>query len=445
MYNRWLTASHNYPHHAQRTRVLDTILHGSSISFTGARESTERYTCPNLSSSKDDPGVIDNWLLDEVKAKRIAGPFDVAPPGIFVSPLGLVAKKPTGYRVIHHLSYPRSSYKESINSNINDLPFKLTRFQDAIDAISILGPGTLMSKIDIKAAYRCVPIRTQDQLLLGMRWQNKWYYDKALPFGLKSSCYIWNDISMIANWVAKETLGIDNLFVYVDDYLVAHGPIPLAKAKVIRDLIVHLFQWLGLPISLNKLEGPSTIIIFLGIEIDTAMMMVRLPAAKLDSLRALVESWLTKKACTQKELRSLIGRLSHASQVVRASRLFITRLIKFHAVTSHITSHVRIGSEVTKDLLWWSMYLKEWNGTSFGYKKWVSSEQINLYTDACTIGCGATFGDHWFSYQWSETDKGSATINDGLSMPYLELLAIVIAISTWSKQLANMQIIIHCD
>ena len=47
-------------------------------------------------------------MVKEIKAGRVAGPFDISPfPNLQISPLGLVPKKKVGeYRVIHHLSYP---------------------------------------------------------------------------------------------------------------------------------------------------------------------------------------------------------------------------------------------------------------------------------------------------------------------------------------------------
>ena len=42
-----------------------------------------------------------------------------------------------------------------------------------------------MAKIDIKAAYRMVPVHPQDCHLFGMMWEDKVYVDAALPFGLR--------------------------------------------------------------------------------------------------------------------------------------------------------------------------------------------------------------------------------------------------------------------
>ena len=49
------------------------------------------------------------------------------------------------------------------------------------------GPGSLLAKLDIRSAYRIVPVLLADRPLLGMRWEGALYFDTALPFGLRSA------------------------------------------------------------------------------------------------------------------------------------------------------------------------------------------------------------------------------------------------------------------
>ena len=51
-----------------------------------------------------------------------------------------------------------------------------------------------------------------------------------------------------------------------------------------QDICRHL----GIPLAKEKVEGPTTCITFLGIEIDE---QVRLPMAKVEQLRVLLEEW----------------------------------------------------------------------------------------------------------------------------------------------------------
>ena len=49
-----------------------------------------------------------------------------------------------------------------------------------------LGKGSLIAKIDIKAAYRLIPVAPKDRFYLGMKWEDKVYIDAMLPFGPKN-------------------------------------------------------------------------------------------------------------------------------------------------------------------------------------------------------------------------------------------------------------------
>ena len=80
--------------------------------------------------------------------------------------------------------------------------------------------------------------------------------------------------------------------------------------------------------SSSKIEGPSTTLSFLGICLDTTRMEVRLPEGKLAQLLMLLLEWRAKRKCKQRDLLSLIGRLSHVSTVVLTGRIFLRRMIE---------------------------------------------------------------------------------------------------------------------
>jgi len=51
-----------------------------------------------------------------------------------------------------------------------------------------------------------------------------------------------------------------------------------------------------MPIEPNKNKGPATIITFLGLQLDTDKLEIRLPLDKLKKVKALVASWRGRKA-----------------------------------------------------------------------------------------------------------------------------------------------------
>lgn len=96
----------------------------------------------NLVSSLKHPHIIDDELSKEVRAQRIAGPFDTPPlPNLQYSGVGVVPKKTGGWQMIMHLSVPAGS---SINVGINKEEFTLhySTIDDAVRMVNKLGRNT---------------------------------------------------------------------------------------------------------------------------------------------------------------------------------------------------------------------------------------------------------------------------------------------------------------
>ena len=82
-------------------------------------------------------------------------------------------------------------------------------------------------------------------------------------------------------------------------------------------MITDLCKNLGLPLATEKVESPSTLLVFLGILLDSTKMEMRLPDQKLQNLKTTITDWLEKKAATKRDMLSLIGPLSYATKVVQ--------------------------------------------------------------------------------------------------------------------------------
>ena len=100
---------------------------------------------------------------------------------------------------------------------------------------------------------------------------------------------------------------------------------------------------------------------FLGIQLDSTLMELRLPAVKLLQLKSLIASWLDEKAATKRDLQMIIGHLSHATIVVQPRRTFIRGLIEAPKIPKR-PNHWDLNCQA--DLAWCNMFLDKWNGTS---------------------------------------------------------------------------------
>ena len=153
------------------------------------------------------------------------------------------------------------------------------------------------------------------------------------------------------------------MFHYLDDFLVIGNPAS-ADCDAQLAIVLAAFKLHGIPIAPEKLEGPTSCLTFLGIELDTVAMEMRLPQAKLIELRTLVQSWSRKRSCEKRELSSLIGKLQHASKVVRPGRTFLRRMFEQLVVAKKMHHHVRLNQSFRSDLAWWEVFLVTWNGVS---------------------------------------------------------------------------------
>jgi len=141
--------------------LIDNLRRGCAIGYKGPQFT---YLASNLESASQQPNVIDATLKEECEAGRILGPFDKPPlPNFRTSGLGLVPKHHDngGWRIIYHLSAPPA---HSINDYIDPHSYSLSycTIDDAYKILNELGPGALMSKINLKNAFRLVPVRPED-------------------------------------------------------------------------------------------------------------------------------------------------------------------------------------------------------------------------------------------------------------------------------------------
>ena len=59
----------------------------------------------------------------------------------------------------------------------------------------------------------------------------------------------------------------------------------LDKALIQKNILTSTFESLGVPLEYSKLEGPSSCMTFLGIEVDTESLQLSLPSDKLFTLK----------------------------------------------------------------------------------------------------------------------------------------------------------------
>ena len=261
-----------------------------------------------------------------------------------------------------------------------------------------------------------------------MSWKGKLYVDTVLPFGLRSAPKIFNALADTLQWIAEQQ-GVSFLRHFLDDFITAGSPNSDECHTNLSTLMATCDQ-LGFPMAADKLEGPTTCLIFLGIELDTVHAEMRLPSEKLSRLKTTLQKWLRLKTCQKRELQSLVGLLHDASIVVTPGRTFLRRLIDLIKSVHHRpgTSFLRLNLAARSDILWWHTFIGDWNGLSLMRSLQCQEPDIILTSDASgSWGCGAYYNSHWLQYPWTSLTRD-------YHITAKELLPIVLAVAVWGQQ-----------
>jgi hypothetical protein len=162
--------------------------------------------------------LTNTWRLNVTQGPLLApSPLPLYPTSLSSPSVQFLKKRLGKWRLIMHLSYPPGS---SVNNGIynNDFPLRYSTVYDAIDSVMRLGRGALMAKID-----RLCPVHPSDQNLLGVKWRGSFYFDRVIPFGLRSALFIFICLAEALQWIAIQQ-GVTHIHHYLDDFFVAGTP-----------------------------------------------------------------------------------------------------------------------------------------------------------------------------------------------------------------------------
>ena len=421
-------------HPPLRQFLVNGFSYGFRVGFVGERRAAQS---PNLKSALEQPQAFRNKLLEELDAGRIRGPFPRPPFRDFVCfPLDIVPKKvPSEFRLIQYLSYPCGS---SVNDYIPERTssVRYASISDAIWVLKQLGAGCFMAKTDIKSAFRIIPLHPSDFPLLGMTWDNQFYYDVCLPMGLSSSCAIFEAFSSSLEWISAHCFGASGVLHILDDFLF----LAKTETKCRTDLsnFLRLCGYLGVPIAQEKTVGPSQVIQFAGITLDSVIQEARLPEDKLQKCRLLLKSFYNRRKVTLRELKSLLGLLNFTCSVIVPGRPFLRRMIDLTVGVRRAHHRIRLSKGTKNDISVWLNFLNAFNGRSFSTMTY-GTHLLSLNTDvAASKGYGAILGQRWFFGRFPDTWQS-------FNITFLELFPIVLAVRLWSCHMSNRCIVFVTD
>lgn len=264
--------------------------------------------------------------------------------GVHISPLGVIPKKGriNQWQMIMDLSSPHG---HSVNDGISKdvYSFHYASLDDTVAQVTRLGRGAWLAKMDVRQAYRNIPIAPKDRQLLGLQWKGKVYIDQVLPFGLRSAPLIFSAVADALLWIMLRQ-GVSWAIQCIDDFLTIGKP-GTDECLFNVTTMQRICEEAGLPMEPSKSIGPATSLVYLGIKIDSVQGKLRLPREKLHQLKETLTWWRGLKACRKRDLLSLIGPLSHTTKVVKAGRIFLHRLIDLSLTATQMEHFIRLNVE----------------------------------------------------------------------------------------------------
>ena len=76
-----------------------------------------------------------------------------------------------------------------------------------------------------------------------MQWQDNYFVDMALSFGLRSAPYIFSSVADLAEWVLKKKYDVNFLLYYLDDFHTLGPPNSQACQRNLDTCIQQFWDW----------------------------------------------------------------------------------------------------------------------------------------------------------------------------------------------------------
>jgi len=209
-----------------------------------------------------------------------------------------------------------------------------------------------MCKADITDAFKLIPIKPEQWHLFGIKWNSKYYFYHRLAFGCRSSPKIFDQLSEAICWILQQNYNISIIFHLLDDFLTIDKPQDCAEPTMA--ILCTVFKRLNIPLAMHKILGPTTMLEYLGIILDSMHMKARLPLDKVQRIHEFLCTMSSRKSCTQRELLLLLGHLNFASQVIRPGKSLVSYLIFLSTTVKKLHHHVYLSKDCREDIHMWT-------------------------------------------------------------------------------------------
>ena len=222
---------------------------------------------------------------------------------------------------------------------------------------------------------------------------------------------------------------------YVDDFMGIETPERVWQAY---NTLENLLRDLGIIEAPDKAVPPSVIVEFLGVLFNFLEMTISVTPDRIRELSRELKNWTLHKTYTRRQLETLLGKLQFVSNCVRPGRVMVLRLRE--RLPLSVADRNLVTQEMLKDIRWWEVFLPVYKGTSIMWMEQINEADALIATDACMTGLGAVGCKQYFSVEVQQE-----WLTQGYTIAHLEMMAVLVALRVWKKQLHGCRFVINCD
>lgn len=366
------------------------------------------------------------YIILEIKKLLLSGAItkceDV--PGQFISNIFLIPKSDGSYRFILNL--------KKLNKFVITQHFKM---EDIRTASKLISKYDFMANIDLKDAYFFVPIHSSSKKYLRFRFQNQTYEFQCLPFGLSSAPFVFTKLMRPVTTYLRNRGHL--LVIYLDDVLSIDSSYEGCFKKA--SVIVTLFEKLGFIINYTKSNiQPSQKKIFLGFEIDTLEMALKLPLCKRQKILSLVNNVSTKASISIREFAKFLGLLTSCCPAVDYGWLHTKqfereKFLALQFANNDYDKSMQLNSCLEPSFTWWKEHVMK-SIKPFRDNKYT----LEIFSDASLTGWGIACNGEKSNGFWS-------VVENQYHINLLELKAAFIGLKCFASDLRNKEILLRID
>lgn len=187
----------------------------------------------------------------------------------------------------------------------------------------------------------------------------------------------------------------------------------------------------------DKRKDPRQVIDWLGFELDSINMVVRVPIDKRNKILELAVSLSEASTATVGNIQKFAGKLAWMAQAVRGGFAYMRRIWDLMMRTDplHKRRVIKLSAEFQEDIAFWIKFIRSWSGLrlvrSFSFFK--------LWVDACKTGYGGHWNNTEFNGWWFSKQRYKYHSN------WKDLMTILLALRKFAHLWQHSQLDVFSD